>query len=178
MPHRHDKNRYALAVGHIAIEWNYLERDLQRIAHAYLAVDEEITAHIFAYMGNASRAEFTGWLAERDEQNDVLQSHIKHFMAVFRRLRANRNIVEHGVPALTRDGAFLGEIIKLDRRSGDMPFAASQAALDTFLKDLREARAFADSIQKAQIGEQSPDRIIKPAMPIRMTATAQRNSEH
>lgn len=177
MAHHHDKNRYALAVGHIAIEWNYLERDLQRIAHTYLAVDEETAAHMFAFMGNASRAEFTEWLAERFEENETLKSHVKHFIAVFCRLRANRNIVEHGVPALTRDGAFLGEIIKLGRRSGDMPFAASQATLDAFLKHLRDARAYAVSIEEAREGDQNPDALIKPAMPKRMAATAQRNDE-
>ena len=177
MPHHHDKNRYALAVGHIAIEWNYLERELQRLARSYLDIDEETTAHMFAFMGNASRAEFTEWLAERFEENETLKSHVLHFISVFCRLRANRNIVEHGVPALTRDGAFLGEIIKLGRRSGDMPFAASQATLDTFLKRLREARCYAVAIQEAQTGAQKADALVKPAMPKRMAATAQRNEE-
>ncbi len=177
MPHHDDKNRYALAVGHIAIEWNYLERDLQRLAHHYLKLDEETAAHLFAFMGNASRAEFTQWLAERFETDDALKAHAVHFIAVFCRLRANRNIVEHGVPALTRDGAFLGEIIKLGRRSGDMPFAASQAALDEFLKRLREARGYADAIRKAHAGEQDVAALTKLTMPKRMKPTAQRVEE-
>ncbi len=177
MAHRHDKNRYALAVGHIAIEWNYLERDLQRIALSYLNVDEETTAHIFAYMGNASRAEFTEWLTDRFEESAVLRKHVLHFLALFRRLRANRNIVEHGVPALTRDGAFLGEIIKLARRTGDMPYAASQETLDVFLKHLQEARSFAVALQEAQSDAQKIDALVRPEMPTRMTATAQRNEE-
>ncbi len=178
MAHHHDKNRYALAVGHIAIEWNYLERDLQRLAHHYLNMDEETTTHIFAYMGNASRAEFTEWLADRFEQDETLKAHVQHFVALFCRLRANRNIVEHGVPALTRDGAFLGEIIKLSRRSGDMPFAASQATLDAFLKHLRAARGYAVSIQGVQAGEQAAADLVKPAMPKRMKPTAQRIEEN
>ncbi len=177
MAHHHDKNRYALAVGHIAIEWNYLERDLQRLAHHYLDVDEETAAHIFAYMGNASRAEFTEWLAGRFERDELLKSHVLHFIAVFCRLRANRNIVEHGVPALTRDGAFLGEIIKLGRRTGAMPFAASQATLDGFLKYLRGARDYAVAIQEAQTGERDAAALVKPSMPKRMKPTAQRAEE-
>lgn len=177
MAHHHDKNRYALAVGHIAIEWNYLERDLQRLAHSYLNVDEETAARIFAYMGNASRAEITEWLADRYEQDETLKTHILHFIAVFCRLRANRNIVEHGVPALTRDGAFLGEIVKLGRRSGDMPFAASQGTLDTFLKHLRAARDYAIAIQDAQAGQGDAAALVKPAMPKRMKPTAQRTEE-
>ncbi len=177
MAHHHDKNRYALAVGHIAIEWNFLERELQRLARHYLDIDDETTAHMFAFMGNASRAEFTEWLAERFEKDEELKAHVLHFISVFCRLRANRNIVEHGVPALTRDGAFLGEIIKLGRRTGDMPFAASQETLDAFLKHLREARDYAGAIQEAQAGTKKPDALVKPAMPKRMAATAQRNQE-
>ncbi len=177
MAHHHDKNRYALAVGHIAIEWNYLERDLQRLAHHYLDVDDETTAHIFAYMGNASRAEFTEWLAERFEDDAVLKEHVVHFISVFCRLRANRNIVEHGVPALTRDGAFLGEIVKLSRRDGEMPFAASQATLDTFMKHLRNARAYAIAIQSAQVDSNLTAALVKPAMPKRMKPTGQRVEE-
>lgn len=177
MAHHHDKNRYALAVGHIAVEWNYLERDMQRLAHHYLDVDAETAAHIFAFMGNASRAEFTQWLAERFETDDALKAHVVHFVAVFARLRANRNIVEHGVPALTRDGAFLGEIIKLSRRAGDMPFAASQGALDAFLKSLCDSRGYAAAIRAAHNGEQDSATIVKLAMPERMKATAQRMDE-
>lgn len=177
MAHHHDKNRYALAVGHIAIEWNFLERDLQCFAHRYLNVDDETAAHIFAYMGNASRAEFTEWLADRHEPNESLKSHITHFVALFHRLRANRNIVEHGVPALTRDGAFLGEIIKLGRRSGDMPFAASQETLDQFLKHLRAARDYAIAIQGAQANPSEISALEKPTMPQRMKPTAQRVEE-
>lgn len=177
MAHRHDKNRYALAVGHIAIEWNYLERDMQSLAHHYLNVDEETAAHIFAFMGNASRAEFTQWLAERFEKDDMLKTHVAHFVAVFCRLRANRNIVEHGVPALTRDGAFLGEIIKLGRRTGDMPFAASQSALDDFLKSLRDTRDYAGAIRAAHRGEQDSATLVKLDMPTRMKPTAQRAAE-
>lgn len=177
MAHRHDKNRYALAVGHIAIEWNYLERDMQALAHHYLNVDEETATHIFAFMGNASRAEFTQWLAERFEKDAKLKAHIVHFVAVFCRLRANRNIVEHGVPALTRDGAFLGEIIKLGRRNGDMPFAASQSALDEFLKCLRDTREYAGAIRSAHRGEKDSAALLKLDMPKRMKATAQRIEE-
>jgi len=174
MPHRHDKKRYALAVGHIALEWNYLERDLQRLAHHYLDVDAETAAHIFAFMGNISRAEFTGWLAERHEEDAGLKRHIGHFLALFHRLRANRNIVEHGVPALTRDGAFLGEIIKLDRRGGDMPFAASQTTLDQFLKDLNAARGYVNAILDALSGEEKSSALERPPIPARLPAPLQR----
>lgn len=174
MAHRRDKNRYALAVGHIAIEWNYLERDLQCIALPYLKMDAETAAHMFAFMGNVSRADFVGWLVEREETDSALRDHILHFLAVFHRLRTNRNIVEHGVPALTRDGAFLGEIIKLDRRSGEMPFAASQETLDSFLKHLREARAYAGAIQDVHKGAQEPGALMRPAMPSRLPGVAQR----
>jgi len=177
MAHHHDKNRYALAVGHIAIEWNYLERDLQCLAQRYLGLDEETTARVFAYMGNASRAEFTEWLAGEHETDAVLKSHVAHLVALFHRLRANRNIVEHGVPALTRDGEFLGEIIKLGRRSGDMPFAASQETLDQFLKHLRAARDYAIAIQGAQANPDEISALEKPSMPQRMKPTAQRVEE-
>jgi hypothetical protein len=176
MAHHHDKNRYALAVGHTAIEWNYLERDLQRLAHHYLAMDMETAAHMFAFMGNVSRADFTAWLADRFEDDLALKDHIHHFVRVFQRLRANRNIVEHGVPALTRDGAFLGEIIKLDRRAGDMPFAASQKELDRFLKDLHAARDYVLAILEALGSDQKDrlDNLVQPEMPARMRTTAQR----
>lgn len=177
MAHHHDKNRYALAVGHIAIEWNWLERDLQQLALHYLNMDNETAAHMFAFMGNISRADFTAYLAERFEDDDVLKEHITYFIALFHRLRANRNIVEHGVPALTRDGSFLGEIIKIDRR-GAMPFAASQAGLDQFLKSLRAARGYAGTIIDCIANDCPTSSLEKPSMPNRLKAPAQRNEEN
>lgn len=174
MANRHAKNRYALTVGHIAIEWNYLERDLQCLALRYLKMDAQTAAQMFAHMGNVSRAEFVGFLAKRLEDDPDMRAHVLHFVLVFHRLRANRNIVEHGVPALTRDGDFLGEIVKLDRRSGDMPFAASQATLDDFLGHLREAREYISAIRQAAEGEASPSEIEKLAMPAKLAPTAQR----
>ncbi len=176
MAHHPDKNRYALAVGHVAIEWNYLERDLQRLAHHYLTMDAETAAHMFAFMGNVSRADFTAWLVDRFEDDLAVKDHAHHFVRIFQRLRANRNIVEHGVPALTRDGAFLGEIIKLDRRAGDLPFAASQTELDQFLRDLHDARAYVCAILEA-VGSDRKDRLdglAQPDMPARMRQTRQR----
>ena len=171
MDHHKDKNRYALAVGHAAIEWNYLEHDLQQIGFAYLTVDEDVAAHIFAFMGNVTRAEFIAYLIDRFENDLALAEHLKHLIAIFNRLRANRNVVEHGLPALTQDGKYLGDIIKVDRRGDALPFAASQETLDRFLKDLRAARDFASAL-RARITNKSdgsplPDR---PAMPKRLTA--------
>ena len=179
MGHKHDKNRYALAVGHIAIEWNYLERDLQCLALNYLEMDAETAAHMFAFMGNISRADFTAWLADRFEEDLAIKEHVHHFVRLFHRLRANRNIVEHGVPALTRDGAFLGEIIKLDRREGELPFAASQDELDQFLKDLGTAREYATVIRDIINGDRKDrlDTLEKPDMPERMRVIAQRYEE-
>ncbi|MEM8773002.1 MAG: hypothetical protein AAGD92_15245 [Pseudomonadota bacterium] len=179
MAHHRDKNRYALAVGHIAIEWNFLERDLQCLALNYLTLDAETAAHMFAFMGNMSRADFTAYLADRFEEDIALKEHIHYFVKLFQRLRANRNIVEHGVPALTRDGAFLGEIIKLDRRQGDLPFAASQKEIDGFLKDICAARRYVTAITEVVGGDQKGkiDHIDKPKMPERMRVIEQRYAE-
>lgn len=179
MSRHHDKNRYALAVGHIAIEWNFLERDLQCLALNYLSVDAETGAHMFAYMGNISRADFTGYLADRFEEDLAVKDHVHHFVRLFHRLRANRNIVEHGVPALTRDGTFLGEIIKLDRRAGDLPFAASQGELDRFLKDLHATRQYVCALREIAEGDRKDaiETLKKPKMPARMRVTAQRVEE-
>lgn len=176
MAHHHDKNRYALAVGHIAIEWNFLERDLQCLALNYLNLDADAAAHMFAFMGNVSRAEFTAYLADRYEEDISLKDHIHHFIHIFHRLRANRNIVEHGVPALTRDGTFLGEIIKLDRRAGEMPFAVGKKEIDSFLKDISMAREYIVAIREVVEGDKKDQisRLKKPAMPVRMKTTAQR----
>ncbi len=148
MAHHHDKNRYALAVGHIAIEWNYLEHDLQQLGYNYLTVDTDVASHMFAFMGNVTKADFIHYLVDRFEKDEAIKAHIIHFLKVYNRLRANRNVVEHGVPALTSSGAFLDEIIKIDRRGDALPFAASQERLDTFLKDLHAAREYAHQIKK------------------------------
>ena len=179
MAHHHDKNRYALAVGHAAIEWNYLEHDLQQIGFRYLTVDADIAAHIFAFMGNVSRAEFIAWLVEKVEADKAVVKHIRYFLEMYARLRANRNVVEHGVPALTRSGAYLDEIIKIDRRGDALPFAASQEMLDAFLQDLRAAREYAGAIKRLidpltnddgpQIDAAS---LNKPAMPERLSPLA------
>lgn len=176
MAHHHDKNRYALAVGHIAIEWNFLERDLQCLALNYLNLDADTVTHMFAFMGNVSRADFTAYLADRYEEDLSLKDHIHHFIHMFHRLRANRNIVEHGVPALTRDGTFLGEIIKLDRRQGDMPYAAPQEEVDKFLQEIAATRRYVIAIREIVEGDKKDllSKLKKPEMPARMHATAQR----
>lgn len=149
MSQKDDKNRYALSVGHIALEWNLLEHDFQRIGGRYLAIDPEITMHIFAFMGNVSKRDFVQFLIERFEKNETARDYLLHFVNVFHRVRANRNIVEHGLPAITEGGAYLDKIIKISQRGDTMPYAASQTELDEFLKDLRSTRAFAKDIETA-----------------------------
>lgn len=183
MAHKHDKNRYALAIGHVAIEWNYLEHDLQQIGFAYLTVDTDTAAHMFAFMGNVTKVEFIEYLAGRFEQNDVVKDHVLHFLRVYNRLRGNRNVVQHGVPALTASGAYLDEIIKIDRRGDALPFAASQATLDKFLKDLCGAREYAHAIKKmidilADDTAQDIASVKKPPLPKRLDALPFRKGEN
>jgi len=177
MAHRRDKNRYALAVGHIAIEWNYLEHDLQLLGFAYLTVEDDVASHIFAFMGNVTKVEFIDYLAHRFEKNSGVKAHVLHFLKLFNRLRGNRNVVEHGIPALTQSGAYLDKIIKIDRRGDAMPFAASQKTLDAFLKELCAARSYAHEIKKlvdilADDNDGAPDagNLEKPPIPKRLTA--------
>ncbi len=177
MNHHHDKNRYALAVGHAAIEWNYLEHDLQQIGFHYLTVDADVAAHIFAFMGNMTKAEFISFLAHKFEENAATKGHLFHLLKIYNRLRSNRNIVEHGIPALTASGAYLDEIIKIDRRGDALPFAASQETLDRFLKDLRSARDYARAIKQMidvladdDAALTDPHAIKKPAMPPKLDA--------
>ena len=184
MAHHHDKNRYALAVGHIAIEWNYLEHDLQQLGHNYLTVDPDVAAHIFAFMGNVTRAEFIHFLVDKFEQNDDIKSHIEHFLKVYNRLRGNRNVVEHGVPALTATGAYLDEIIKIDRRGDSLPFAASQDTLDEFLRGLRTARDYAHNIKQMidvlsgdTADRPDPKTLVRPTMPKRLMTLPFRKEE-
>ncbi len=184
MAHHHDKNRYALAVGHIAIEWNYLEHDLQQLGHNYLTVDPDVAAHIFAFMGNVTRAEFISYLVGKFEQNADIKAHIEHFLKIYNRLRGNRNVVEHGVPALTATGVYLDEIIKIDRRGDALPFAASQDTLDSFLHDLRDARDYAHHIKQMidilsddMDGRPDPATLVKPPMPKRLSTLPLRKNE-
>jgi hypothetical protein len=184
MTHHHDKNRYALAVGHIAIEWNYLEHDLQQLGHNYLTVDPDVAAHIFAFMGNVTRAEFIGYLVEKFEQDPDVKAHIYHFLKIYNRLRGNRNVVEHGVPALTATGAYLDEIIKIDRRGDALPFAAPQETLDSFLQDLHCARNYAHQIKQmidilSDDMDDAPDpaTLAKPVMPKRLLTLPFRQKE-
>lgn len=185
MAHHHDKNRYALAVGHIAIEWNYLEHDLQQLGNNYLTVDADVAAHIFAFMGNVTKADFIRYLVEKFEPDVATRGHLDHFLKLYNRLRGNRNVVEHGVPALTTSGAYLDEIIKIDRRGDTLPFAASQDTLDRFLKELRLARDYAHEIKRiidvlADDHDDAPNpaTLKKPAMPKRLTALPfRRNNE-
>jgi|GEM_PF-3131949 len=177
MPHHNDKNRYALAVGHITIEWNYLEHDLQQLGFHYLTVDADVAAHIFAFMGNVTKAEFIRYLVERFEMNDAIKAHLFHFLTIYNRLRNNRNIVEHGVPALTPSGVYLDEIIKVDRRGDALPFAAPQETLDGFLKDLRSARDYAreikhmiDILADDAPEARDPETLEKPPVPARLNA--------
>lgn len=177
MSHHHDKNRYALAVGHIAIEWNYLEHDLQQLGNNYLTVDADVAGHIFAFMGNVTKVEFIGYLIDKFETDPAIRTHLEHFLHLYNRLRANRNVVEHGIPALTASGAYLDEIIKIDRRGDALPFAASQATLDTFLQDLRAARSYAHDIKRlidvlADDRDETPEaaKLKKPQMPKRLSA--------
>ncbi|MHA7870854.1 MAG: hypothetical protein ACX939_00745 [Hyphococcus sp.] len=176
-----DKNRYALAVGHIAIEWNYLEHDLQQLGNNYLTVDADVAAHIFAFMGNVTKVEFISYLVDKFEADADIRAHLEHFLRLYNRLRANRNVVEHGIPALTASGAYLDEIIKIDRRGDALPFAASQATLNAFLQDLRAARAYAHSLKQmidvlADDGESIPDpaSLAKPRMPKRLSSPSHR----
>ncbi len=171
------KNRYALTVGHAAIEWNYLEHDLQQLGFNYLTVDADVAAHIFAFMGNVTKAEFIHYLVEKFEHNKAVKAHIFHFLTIYNRLRGNRNVVEHGVPALTPSGVFLDEIIKIDRRGDALPFAASQETLDCFLKDLCGARDYAREIKQmidilADDAPETPDPVTleKPPVPARLNA--------
>ncbi len=184
MAHYNDKNRYALTVGHIAIEWNYLERDLQQLGFSYLTVDIDIAAHIFAFMGNVTKAEFIAYLVEKCEENTAIKAHLQHFLKLYNRLRGNRNVVEHGVPALTRSGAYLDEIIKIDRRGDVLPFAASQESLDGFLKELRAARDYAHEIKKLvdvfaddKDNTPSPEILQKPPLPERLSAAPIRQKQ-
>ena len=182
MAHHHDKNRYALAVGHAAIEWNYLEHDLQQIGYNYLTVDADTAAHLFAFMGNITKVEFIEYLIGRFEKNEDVKAHILHFLKIYNRLRGNRNIVEHGVPAVTASGVYLDEIIKIDRRGDALPFAASQETLDEFLQDLHAARAYAHDIKRMVDVLADDDRPSvdpsthpKPATPKRMKTLPFRN---
>jgi len=184
MAHRHDKNRYALAVGHIAIEWNYLEHDLQLLGFSYLTVEEDIASHIFAFMGNVTKVEFIDYLVNRFEKSNEVKVHLLHFLKLYSRLRGNRNIVEHGIPALTQSGAYLDKIIKIDRRGDAMPFAASQQTLDAFLKELCTARGYARQIKKRidltpdeKDGAPGPVEIEKPTLPKRLHALPFRKRE-
>jgi len=177
MTHHHDKNRYALAVGHIAIEWNYLEHDLQQLGFNYLTVDADVAAHIFAFMGNVTKGEFIHFLIEKFETNAAIKAHVTHFLQIYNRLRGNRNVVEHGVPAMTPSGVYLDEIIKIDRRGDALPFAASQDTLDDFLKDLSAARDYAHQIKRmvdifTDDEEDAPDPVsfAKPPVPKRLNA--------
>jgi len=184
MAHHHDKNRYALAVGHIAIEWNYLEHDLQQLGYNYLTTDTDVAAHIFAFMGNVTRAEFISYLVAKFEQNADIKAHIEHFLKIYNRLRGNRNVVEHGIPALTATGAYLDEIIKIDRRGDALPFAASQDTLDRFLHDLRDARDYAhhikqmiDVLSDEMDNRPDPATLAKPSMPKRLSTLPLRKAE-
>jgi hypothetical protein len=169
------KNRYALDVGHIAIEWNYLEHDLQLLGFAYLTVEEDVASHIFGFMGNVTKVEFIEYLVDRYEKNKEIKGHLKHFLKIYNRLRGNRNVVEHGIPALTQSGAYLDKIIKIDRRGDAMPFAASQDTLNGFLKDLHRAREYATAIKSMidLMGEDrenvpGPEEYDRPMMPPRL----------
>ncbi len=177
MNHHNDKNRYALAIGHAAIEWNYLEHDLQQLGFSYLTVAADVAAHIFAFMGNVTRAEFIHYLIDRFETNDAVKAHVFHFLKIYNRLRSNRNVVEHGIPALTPSGAYLDSIIKIDRRGDALPFAASQETLDAFLKDLRTARDYAkhikhmiDILADDEPAERDPEKLAMPPLPERLNA--------
>lgn len=184
MSHHHDKNRYALAVGHIAIEWNYLEHDLQQLGNNYLTVDADVAGHIFAFMGNVTKVEFIGYLINKFETDSAIRAHLEHFLHLYNRLRANRNVVEHGLPALTASGAYLDEIIKIDRRGDALPFAAPQATLDGFLHDLRAVRDYAHALKRlidvlADDNDGPPDaaKLKKPHMPKRLSALPFRKNE-
>ncbi|MBT8471161.1 MAG: hypothetical protein HKN14_03985 [Marinicaulis sp.] len=176
-----DKNRYALAVGHVAIEWNYLEHDLQQLGYHYLTVDADVAAHIFAFMGNVTKVEFIGYLVEKFETNDAVKPHIHKFLKIYNRLRGNRNVVEHGVPAITETGVYLDKIIKIDRRGDAMPFAASQETLNLFLKDLQRAREYAKAIHDILQSKQKAAKanaLKKPSLPKRLNSLPFRSIEN
>ena len=172
-----DKNRYAIAVGHVALEWNLLEHDLQRLGARYLTVDDDVTAHIFAFLGNASRIDFIRYLVDKFEDNQLAREHIAHFLDIYNRLRANRNVVEHGMPAITPSGVYLDRIIKIGRRGEEMPFAAPLSALDDLLKDLATTRGYAHAIEECA-DNGNFDGLEKPSMPARLKNLAHSHDGH
>jgi hypothetical protein len=149
MPRKPSRKLYAETLGEITIEWNYLERSINAIGYYYLRGDKEVAGHIFAGMGNVSRAEFISYLVNKFEDDTAIAAHVLHLLKMFNTLRENRNILEHSVPYQTSGGVYQEVVTKPNARGERLNFGVPISKLNETLSDMIRTRSYADTISVA-----------------------------
>lgn len=113
---------FAETVGHISIQWNWLERHVNAYAYHYLGGDSDVASRILSEFGNVTKTEFIKFLLRKNEGDERLVDHGHHVLIGFDLLRQNRNIIEHSVPGGTREGKYKGLIAKANKIGVLTPF--------------------------------------------------------
>ncbi len=113
---------FAETVGHISIQWNWLERHVNAYAYHYLGGDSDVASRILGEFGNVTKTEFIKFLLRKHEDDERLVDHGNHLLIGFDVLRQNRNIIEHSVPGRTHDGKYEGLIGKANKIGILSPF--------------------------------------------------------
>lgn len=137
------QKKYFESVGEIAVLWNYLERDLHVIGYNYLNCDSDVAGHIFGAMRNVEKAEFIKFLASKYESNPGVQEHVNHFIQAFNRIRENRNIIEHSVPATPLTSEYMGQIVKVSKRGIANLHSAPMEQISNLIDAMKDYRRYA-----------------------------------
>lgn len=149
MPRKPSFKKYTETVGAISVGWNQLERALNVMGHHYLATDTNISAYLFALLGNQSKSDFISFLVEQHEENREIASAAKHFIRAFNILRQNRNTIQHATPHLDRDKRYLGSIVKAGRKGQTLPYDVPMDDMEIMQKDLNRFWKYAQLIVAA-----------------------------
>ncbi len=87
----------AHAIGVVSINWNWCEFILEGILHAYVAGPPRLLHRLTSSIGNRTQTDILRSIAEEEESDVEMASHLKHFADMFDTNRENRNLLIHGL---------------------------------------------------------------------------------